>query len=227
MQDIIIAIFGKPECIIITQLVVACQYTIYLSAIAFLGGGIIGGLLTFLRLIPNQFINNLSFIYVWLFQSIPLLMLLFLLGLGFPRLIGQNIDPWLAASIALIIFTSAYLSDVWRGAILAIPAGQWEAGKALNLNFWKTLRLIILPQALRYIIAPTISFLIQIIKGTSLAYIIGFHDLMLIGKRWANSPVPGSEPFIIFPLMAFFYFFLCYPLAIYAKKIEKKSLSYD
>ena len=227
MQDIIIAIFGKPEGIIIIQLIVACQYTIYLSAIAFLGGGIIGGLLTFLRLIPNQFINNLSFIYVWLFQSIPLLMLLFLLGLGFPRLIGQNIDPWLAASIALIIFTSAYLSEVWRGAILAIPLGQWEAGKALNLNFWKTLRLIILPQALRYSIAPTISFLIQIIKGTSLAYIIGFHDLMLIGKRWANSPVPGSEPFIIFPLMAFFYFFLCYPLAIYAKKIEKKSLSYD
>lgn len=227
MQDLIVTIFGKPEGIIISQLIFACQYTIYLSAIAFLGGGILGGILTFLRLIPNHFLNTLSFVYVWLFQSVPLLMLLFLLGLGLPRLIGQNIDPWFAASIALIVFTSAYLSEVWRGAILAIPRGQWEAGKALNLNFWKTLRLIILPQALRYSIAPTISFLIQIIKGTSLAYIIGFHDLMLIGKRWANSPVLGSEPFIIFPLMALFYFCLCYPLAMYAKKLEKKSLSYD
>ncbi len=227
MQDLIVIIFGKPEGIIISQLIYASQYTIYLSAIAFLGGGVLGGALTFLRLIPNYFLNTLSFVYVWLFQSIPLLMLLFLLGLGFPRLIGQNIDPWLAASIALIVFTSAYLSEVWRGAILAIPRGQWEAGKALNLNFWKTLRFIILPQALRYSIAPTISFLIQIIKGTSLAYIIGFHDLMLIGKRWANSPVPGSDPFIVFPLMALLYFCLCYPLAIYAKKLEKKALSYD
>ena len=143
MQDLIVIIFGKPEGIIVSQLIYASQYTIYLSAIAFLGGGVLGGALTFLRLIPNYFLNTLSFVYVWLFQSIPLLMLLFLLGLGFPRLIGQNIDPWLAASIALIVFTSAYLSEVWRGAILAIPRGQWEAGKALNLNFWKTLRFII------------------------------------------------------------------------------------
>ncbi len=227
MQDLIVTILGKPEGVIVSQLIFASQFTIYLSAIAFLGGGIIGGIFTFLRIIPNRFLNTLSFVYVWLFQSVPLLMLLFLLGLGIPRLMGKNIDPWLAASVALIVFTSAYLSEVWRGAIFAIPRGQWEAGKALNLNFWKTLRLVILPQALRYSVAPTISFLIQIIKGTSLAYIIGFHDLMLIGKRWANSSVPGSEPFIIFPLMALFYFCLCYPLAIFAKRIEKKSLSYD
>ena len=67
-------------------------------------------------------------------------------------------------------------------------------------------------------------FLHKGLKGTSLAYIIGFHDLMLLGKRWANAPVPGSEPFIIFPLMAVMYFCLCYPLAIYAKHIERKTL---
>ena len=68
------------------------------------------------------------------------------------------------------------------------------------------------------------AFLIQIIKGTSLCYIIGFQDLMLIGKRWANSPVPGSEPYIIFPAMAVLYFFMCYPLALLAKYIEHKTL---
>ena len=101
------------------------------------------------------------------------------------------------------------------------PALEFDS---INLNFTLSLVLIIIPQAFKYSVAPTISFLIQIIKGTSLAYIIGFQDLMLLGKRWANAPVPGSEPFIIFPIMAVMYFCLCYPLAVYAKHLEKKIL---
>ena len=226
MEDLFINFLGKPEGIIVSQLIAATRFTVYLSLIAFLGGGLIAMAITFCRVTPNQTLNFCSYSYTWLFQSVPLLMMLFLVGLGIPRFIGIDIDPWIAAGISLTIFTSAYLSEVWRGAILAIPKGQWEGGKALNLSFRQTLILIILPQALRYGIAPTISFLIQIIKGTSLAYIIGFHDLMLLGKRWANAPVPGSEPFIIFPLMALIYFSLCYPLAIFAKRMEKRSLKY-
>ena len=218
------SLFGEPQGIIISQLIWATQYTIYLSAIAFLGGGLFGGLITFFRIIPSKTLNIISYTYTWLFQSLPLLMLLFLLGLGIPKLFEQDIDPWIAATVALILFTSAYLSEVWRGAIVAIPQSQWEAAKALNLNFVQTLRFIILPQAVKFSVAPTIGFLIQIIKGTSLCYIIGFQDLMLIGKRWANSPVQGSEPFIIFPIMALLYFCLCYPLARLAKHIEKTTL---
>ena len=202
----------------------ACRFTIYLSLIAFIGGGIVGALITFLRIIPNNSLNIISYGYTWLFQSVPLLMLLFLLGLGVPRLLGFDINPWVAATISLILFTSAYLAEVWRGSIISVSIGQWEAGKVLNLSFSQTLRLVILPQAFKYSVAPTISFLIQIIKGTSLAYIIGFQDLMLLGKRWANAPVPGSEPFLIFPLMAVMYFCLCYPLAVYAKHLEKKTI---
>ena len=222
MQEILIEILDKPLGIIIAQLISATKFTIYLSLIAFVGGGLLALIITFLRIYPYKIFNYISFSYVWLFQSLPLLMLLFIIGLGIPRFIGQEFDPWYAASISLIVFTSAYLSEVWRGAILAIPKGQWEGAEALNLNFLQTLRLIILPQVYKYSIAPTVSFLIQIIKGTSLAYIIGFQDLMLLGKRWANAPVIGSEPFIIFPIMAVLYFCLCYPLAIYAKLLEKK-----
>jgi len=222
MQELLINIFDKQLGIIIYQLVSATRFTIYLSLIAFIGGGIIALLITFLRIYPSKILNFLSFSYVWLFQSLPLLMLLFLIGLGIPRFVGKDFDPWYAASISLIVFTSAYLAEVWRGAILAIPKGQWEGAAALNLNFFQTLRLIIIPQVYKYSIAPTVSFLIQIIKGTSLAYIIGFQDLMLLGKRWANAPVIGSEPFIIFPIMAVLYFCLCYPLAIYTKHLEKK-----
>ena len=224
MEGIFINFFGKPEGIIISQLISACRFTIYLSLIAFIGGGIVGALITFLRIIPNNSLNIISYGYTWLFQSVPLLMLLFLLGLGVPRLLGFDINPWVAATISLILFTSAYLAEVWRGSIISVSIGQWEAGKVLNLSFSQTLRLVILPQAFKYSVAPTISFLIQIIKGTSLAYIIGFQDLMLLGKRWANAPVPGSEPFLIFPLMAVMYFCLCYPLAVYAKHLEKKTI---
>ncbi len=224
MEELFINLFGKPEGIIISQLISACRFTIYLSLIAFLGGGVISSLIVLMRIVPNNILNYISFIYTWLFQSVPLLMLLFLIGLGVPRLLGFDINPWIAATISLILFTSAYLSEVWRGSIQAVSNGQWEAANSLNLNFFQTLKLIILPQAIKFSVAPTISFLIQIIKGTSLAYIIGFHDLMLLGKRWANAPVPGSEPFIIFPLMAVMYFCLCYPLAIYAKHIERKTL---
>ena len=223
-MDGFISMFGEPQGIIIGQLIWATQYTIYLSAIAFLGGGLFGSLITLFRILPIRLLNTATYIYIWLFQSLPLLMLLFLLGLGIPKLFGQDIDPWIAASVALILFTSAYLAEVWRGAITAIPRSQWEAAEALNLNFFQTLRLVILPQAVKFCVAPTIGFLIQIIKGTSLCYIIGFQDLMLIGKRWANSPVPGSEPFIIFPIMALLYFSLCYPLARFAKHIEKKTI---
>ena len=224
MEGIFINFFGKPEVIIISQLISSCRFTIYLSLIAFIGGGIVGALITFLRIIPNKSLNIISYGYTWLFQSVPLLMLLFLLGLGVPRLLGFDINPWVAATISLILFTSAYLAEVWRGSIISVSIGQWEAGKVLNLSFSQTLRLVILPQAFKYSVAPTISFLIQIIKGTSLAYIIGFQDLMLLGKRWANAPVPGSEPFLIFPLMAVMYFCLCYPLAVYAKHLEKKTI---
>ena len=217
MQELLIDIFDKPLGIIVAQLISATRFTIYLSLIAFFGGGLLALLITFLRIYPSKILNYISFSYVWLFQSLPLLMLLFIIGLGIPRFIGKDFDPWYAASISLIVFTSAYLAEVWRGAILAIPNGQWEGAAAINLNFIQTLKLVVIPQVYKYSIAPTISFLIQIIKGTSLAYIIGFQDLMLLGKRWANAPVIGSEPFIIFPIMAVLYFCLCYPLAIYAK----------
>lgn len=222
MKDLFVALLGKPDGIILFQLIESTQYTIYLSLIAFVGGGLMGALITFLRILPNKRWGRFAVSYIWLFQSTPLLMMLFLAGLGIPRLFGMDVNPWIAASISLIIYTSAYLSDVWRGAIESVPQGQWEGARSVGLSFFRTLRLVILPQAFRISLAPTVGFMVQIIKGTSLAYIIGFHDLMAIGKRWANSPVDGSEPFIIFPLMALLYFALCYPLTLWSRHLEKR-----
>ena len=225
MSELLIDIFGKPHGIIIFQLVAATRFTIYLSLVAFGGGGVVAAMITFLTISPQPGLRKIAQTYIWFFQSIPLLMLLFLTGLGVPRLIGVDVNPWTAATISLVLFTSAYLAEVWRGAIAAVLPGQWEAGFALNISFVSTLKKVILPQAIRYGLAPTVGFMVQIIKGTSLAYIIGFSDLMLTGKRWANAPVSGSEPFIIFPIMAVIYFCICYPLAVVARKLEAEDLA--
>ncbi|MEJ8476451.1 amino acid ABC transporter permease [Roseibium algae] len=222
MKQIFVDVLGKPFGIVLFQLFDATQFTIYLSLIAFVGGGIIGLLVTAGRIAPSKSLRAVSTAYTWLFQSVPLLMLLFLLGLGMPRLFEINVDPWVAASLSLTLYTSAYLSEVWRGALAAIPAGQSEGGKALGLTTPQIVLLIIVPQAFRLAIAPTVGFLVQIIKGTSLAYIIGFHDLMSIGKRWANSPVPGTQPFVIYPMMAMIYFALCFPLSVWSRRLEKR-----
>ncbi|MEL6264630.1 MAG: amino acid ABC transporter permease [Pseudomonadota bacterium] len=222
MKDFFSELFGKPEGIILFQLVEASQYTIYLSLIAFAGGGAIGAVVTFLRLVPARGVRLAADAYVWLFQSVPLLMLLFLSGLGVPRLFGIDVNPWMAAIVSLTLHASAFMADVWRGALESVPRAQTEGARALGLGYVATLRLVILPQALRVATAPTVSFMVQIIKGTSLAYIIGFHDLMAIGKRWANATVPGSEPFIIFPLMAVIYFALCYPLTLWSRHLEAR-----
>lgn len=227
MSDLLVAIFGKPGGIVLFQLLNATQFTIYLSLIAFVGGGLIGMAVTIAKISPSRWLPKLATGYIWLFQSAPLLMLLFILGLGLPRLIGANINPWVAASIALTVYASAYMADVWRGAIESLSTGQWEAGEALGFRFLQTLRLIILPQAIRVALAPTVGFMVQIIKGTSLAFIIGFQDLMLIGKRWANAPVEGTEAFVIYPLMALIYFCLCYPLSLAARRLERRLGSFN
>lgn len=222
MSELFTAVLGKPFGVVLYQLLAATQYTIYLSLIALIGGGLIALVITIVRTSPYLNAKRVAAGYIWLFQSVPLLMLLFLIGLGIPRILGVNVNPWLAASIALVVYASAYLADVWRGAVESIPAGQWEGARALGLSFLKIVRLVILPQAVRISLAPTVGFTVQIIKGTSLAYIIGFYDLMSIGKRWANAPVSGTEPYVIFPLMALIYFCLCFPLSVWARRLERR-----
>ena len=222
MKTVFIELFGKPEGIVIFQLLAATRFTVYLSLISFIGGAILAAFLAYFSIKKKSVLRRVATIYIWLFQSTPLLMLLFIFGLGFPRLFAVEVNIWFAAGGALILYASAYIGEVWRGAIESVSYNQWEAGRAIGLSFFSTFRLIVLPQAFKISIAPTVGFMVQIIKGTSLAYIIGFSDLMYIGKRWANAPVNGTEPYIIFPLMALIYFFLCFPLSKLSNFLEKR-----
>lgn len=226
MKEFFQLILGEFHGNVLYVLLVATQWTVYLSLTAFIGGGIIALLLTLCRISGSSALIKAVSAYVWLFQSIPLLMLLFISGLGIPAFFEITVQPWVAATVSLTLYASAYITEVWRGALESVSQGQWEAGKTLGLNFWQTLKKIIVPQAVRVATPPTVGFMVQIIKGTSLAYIIDYNDLMRWGKKIANSQLDGAEPFIIYPIVAAIYFSLCFPLSMLSRKLEK-SLLYE
>ena len=203
---------------IVRNLLLAMRWTVGLSLIAFVGGGLVGMLLVLLRQSKFALANIAVAIYVQTFQGIPLLVQLFLAyyGLG---LFGINTSPWVAASMGLTLYTSAFLCEIWRGCIATIPKGQWEASASLALTSYEQMRYIILPQTRKIAIAPTVGFLVQVIKGTALASVIGFMELTKVSKTIANATF---SPFLIFSCVALMYFFLCYPVSLYAKHLERK-----
>ncbi len=203
---------------IVRNLLLAARWTVGLSLIAFVGGSVVGLLLLVLRLSKWPGMDTLVGAYVQLFQGVPLLVQLFLAyyGLG---LFGINTSPWVAAGMGLTLYASAFLAEIWRGCVASIPRGQWEASQSLALSFYEQLRYIILPQALKIAVPPTVGFLVQVIKGTALASVIGFMELTKVGKTIANATF---SPFLIFSCVAIMYFVLCYPVSLYAKRLERK-----
>lgn len=207
---------------ILRNLLLAARWTVVLSLIAFIGGGLVGIALLVLRLAKLRGINKAkdAFIrgYVQLFQGTPLLMQLFLAYFGF-ALLGIQTSPWTAAALALTLYTSAFLTEIWRGCVAAIPRGQWEASQSLALSFGEMLRHVILPQAMRIAIPPTVGFLVQVLKGTALASVIGFVELTRAGNMISNVTY---QPFTVFACVALLYFVLCYPISLYAQFLERK-----
>lgn len=203
---------------ILRNLLLAARWTIALSLTAFIGGTITALILTALRLSGRRFLRWFVRAYIEVFQGTPLLMQLFLVFFGL-SLLEYDISAWAAAAFALTFFTSAFLTDIWRGCIDTLPKGQWEACRCLGLTFTQTLTHVILPQAIRVALAPTVGFSVQVIKGTALASIIGFVELTKAGTMLNNATF---EPFKVFAMVALIYFVLCYPLSLASQHLEKK-----
>ena len=198
------------------NLLLSVRWTVALSLVAFIGGGVVGLLLLYARLGGGRIAGKLVGGYVQVFQGTPLLIQLFLAFFGIAAL-GVNVSPWIAASVCLTLYSSAYLAEIWRGCVDAVPKGQWEAAKSLGLSFAQQLRLIVLPQAARIAIAPTVGFMVQVIKGTALASIIGFVEITKTGGMIANATF---QPFLVYSFVAAFYFALCFPLSWWSKRLE-------
>ncbi len=207
--------FGFPDFLFMLE---AARWTIALSLIAFAGGSLGGLLLALARISPNRPLRAFASGFIKLFQGTPLLLQLFLIFFGAP-VIGIEVNPWTAASVALILNSSAFLGEIWRGCIEAIPAGQWEAAHALSLSYVSRLRDVILPQAFKIALPPTVGYLVQIIKGTSLAAIIGFVEVTRTGQIINNATF---QPLIVFSVVAAIYFVLCWPLSLLAARMERR-----
>ena len=203
---------------IVRNLLLAMRWTVVLSLIAFAGGGLVGFLLLITRLSHFNLGQRVVKVYVQVFQGTPLLMQLFLAYFGM-ALVGIETSPWLAASVALTLYSSAFLAEIWRGCVDAIPKGQWEASQSLALSFFEQLRYVILPQAFKIAIPPTVGFLVQVIKGTALASVIGFVELTKAGTMITNATF---KPFLVYSCVALLYFALCFPISLYARSLEKK-----
>jgi polar amino acid transport system permease protein len=203
---------------IVRNLLLAARWTVALSLIAFVGGGLVGLALLVARIARWPGAATLVAGYVQLFQGTPLLMQLFLAYFGLP-LLGLPISPWTAAALALTLYASAFLTDIWRGCVEAIPKGQWEAAQSLALSFGEQLRHVIGPQALRIAIAPTVGFLVQVVKGTALASVIGFIELTKAGTMITNATF---QPFTVYACVALMYFALCFPISAWSRSLERR-----
>ncbi|MDM0013034.1 amino acid ABC transporter permease [Variovorax sp. J22P168] len=206
--------FGFPEFLFILE---AAQWTLALSAIAFVGGSVLGLVIALARTSENRIARALSTGFIQVFQGTPLLLQLFLIFFGAPVL-GLDINPWIAAGVALVLNSAAFLGEIWRGCIDAVPRGQWEAAQALNLGYGSRMRDVVLPQAFKIALPPTVGYLVQIIKGTSLAAIIGFTEITRAGQIINNATF---QPLYVFTTVAALYFIICWPLSLLAARMER------
>jgi polar amino acid transport system permease protein len=206
--------FGFDEFVLLLD---GARWTLALTALAFAGGGALGLVLLVLRIAPLRALRWLALGWIQAVQGTPLLGHLFLIFFGLP-LIGFDVSRWVAATVAMSVYGSAFLAEIWRGAVEAIPAGQWEAASSLGLPSLTQLRLVILPQALTIAIPPTVGFLVQLVKNTSLASIIGLIEL---SRRAQLVNGATFAPFIVYGVTAVLYFCLCFPLTRWSRALER------
>jgi polar amino acid transport system permease protein len=203
---------------IVSNLLLAARWTVVLSLIAFLGGGLVGLALLVARTTPSRLLQKAVAGYVQLFQGTPLLMQLFLAYFGM-ALLGIETSAWTSAAVALTLYSSAFLTEIWHGCVRAVPKGQWEAAQSLALSFTEQLRYVVFPQAARIAVAPTVGFLVQVVKGTALASVIGFVELTKAGTLITNATF---KPFLVYSCVALLYFLICYPISLYARSLESR-----
>src|SRR3954452_626570 len=171
-------------------------------------------------------IRSLCVLYVELIRGVPLISLLFMATVMFPLFMpdGVNIDKLLRAQVAIILFAGAYLAEVVRGGLQAVPRGQHEAAEALGLSYWKKNGLVILPQAIRHVIPPLVNTFIAFFKDTSLVLIIGIFDLLTTAKTAIIDPAWQSFSVEVYLFVGLIYFAFCFAMSRYSRRLEAQDL---
>ncbi|WP_418025246.1 amino acid ABC transporter permease (plasmid) [Paracoccus sp. TD-10] len=194
--------------------------TVILSTLTFIFGGLAGFALALARVSPLKPLRVSAQLYTQIVQGVPLLVLMGLCYFG-PILAGYSaVPPLVAATMAMTFFASSYLGEMWYGALISVARAQWEAAECLGLSRWQRMTRVILPQALRIAIPPTVGFMVIIVKNTSVSsLVVGYSELTYNAKVINNATF---QPFLYFGLAGLFYFLICYPLSLKARSMEKK-----
>jgi polar amino acid transport system permease protein len=194
------------------------QWTIALSVIGLSLGSIAGLAIALARTCDFVALRRFTAGYIALFQGTPLLMQLFVTYYGL-ALLGLQLEAWMAVAIGFTLHASAFLGEIWRGSIQAVPRGQTEAANALGINYLTRMRKVVMPQALRISLPATVGFFVQLVKGTSLAAIVGFTELARAGSIVSNQ---NFRPLLVYAIVGCLYFAMCWPLSLYSSRLERR-----
>ena len=200
--------------------------TLLLSTIGFVVALPLGIVFALGRRSPLPAIRGLSIAYIEIVRGVPLITFLFMAAVMFPLFVPQTftIDKWVRAEIAFVMVAAAYLAEVVRGGLQAVPSGQYEAAASVGLSFWPTTLLVVLPQALRVSIPALVNTFIAQFKDTSLVIVIGLFDLLgaaktvIVDRKWIGF---GVEVYLF---VATVYFVFCYAVSRYSQALERRLL---
>lgn len=207
--------FAFPDVIYLLD---ATRWTLLLAVVATVGGGLLGLVVAVARVVPIKPINWLAIGYINLIQGTPLLGQLFVFFFALP-LFGLSVDAWTAAALSLSFYASAFFGEIWRGSLQSVHQRQWEAGAALGLTYSQRLGYIIIPQAIRVSIAPTVGFLVQLVKNTSLTSLIGFVELTRASQIITSATF---APLPVYLTAAAIYFVICFSLSQLSQMLERR-----
>jgi polar amino acid transport system permease protein len=196
----------------------SARWTLLLTVLSLLLGGLLGFIVAIARTSHFAPLRVLAAGWIGLIQGVPVLMLLFLTYYGL-SLAGLDLPPLFAAAVSMALYASGFLGEIWRGSIQAVPWQQWEASSALAFSRPQQYRYVILPQAVRIAVAPTVGFIVQLVKNTSIVSIIGVVELARAGNLVNNATF---QPFKVFGTVALIYFAICWPISLLARRLEGK-----
>ena len=193
--------------------------TVGLSAVALLTGSTIGFVLSLLRISGSRALSGLTLAYVEVFRGSPLLVQLFIVYFGLPIVFGLHVSAFTTVAVSMILYTAGYMTEIFRAAIQAVHGGQWEAAYSVGMTYTQALFRVVVPQAMRIAVPPTLGQFISILKDSSLASIIGFMELtkagMAVRARTANT-------LLAFGIVTALYFVVCYSLSEVSRRAERR-----
>ncbi len=206
----------------LTYLLQGAVYTVILSVIVVSCGTVLGVGIGVLAAVSGKLLRSVITTYIFVFRGIPVLVVMFLGFYSFPAL-GLRLDAYTAVAISMIVYVGAFVAEATRGAIAAVPTGQMEAAKSIGMRKGTIMREIILPQAMRLLIAPVLNISLMAIKQTSYASIVGAWELSFAAREVVERTLAAFQ---IFLGVMIIYFIICYPLSFAARALEKR-LAFD